>query len=569
MYFDLTLNKNKPDEMFKLLNSSAREFYFGNNEYQDNHFPIVLKGIILSGMIDFERTLRGTFGSDLHMDYVDLDVFKEMYPWACHMFHINNPTRLKTIGLMLDAFRNMNAHAVLSEKDAKFFNSDFEFLKDQRTVNGRIVYYDGEVTVAGLMFIMLCFLRQQSIDSLCRKNSIFRFVACKGWDDNGEYFVEKISHVNLEVDIRRKKGDNIADSILGDIKELNASCGNEFSIEIGNEIHPIFKVDGSAIGANVFIKAHSLTRVFYDNDYQLTIAFEEGFVELANMLPSFALVDYLYAKQISVFDEETYNAIKNNWAYVSKLNKPKYYVDKNLHILLLPNTVSDFRIVSGMLLDNLQQILLLVEDHIYKNRNIETNGNISTIIDAFKGLGANADFSLAVGLLRNLVAHGYILDEYFYFKNRYTVFSIDFVIDTLNRMLKFFEREPELHDFLAETITNHLLKKLVSCKYKMSAQFCYALFETFPEYEESEWKKKDDFIEHSMCDITRFNCLIMPNHAPIKVIRLTFEGMPRKLYIFDSETAKAGLDTFCSKHGYRVYQTRENGLLIDYDLKKA
>ena len=52
--------------------------------------------------------------------------------------------------------------------------------------------------------------------------------------------------------------------------------------------------------------------------------------------------------------------------FISKLNHPKFYINKNINVLLLPNTVSDFTMLASIVADSLLKSLLLIEDYIYR-----------------------------------------------------------------------------------------------------------------------------------------------------------------------------------------------------------
>ena len=568
MHFDLAFGrKNHYEEAIKLLNQSARSFYLGEHTYTDSNYPILLKAIILSGFVDFERTIRGTFGCDLHMDSADELSFYKMFPNACRILGIRDDESLKKRGFLIDTFRNINAHAVLSETDKKLFDMKFYRLAEGRVFNPKISYYvDDNITLGGVIFILLNFLREQSIATLTKKDSIFGLVSCGQYgNDDGAKFVATISHVNLERSIRRKTGDSLEDSILGELKErMDYDPGNNFDLNVGSEWHPTYRVSGCVVGNNVRIGNGSLTKANYVKGYSFIVEDEKGFIELSNMLPPFVLVDYLYENKVATFTENTYQQLKNDWGKISKLNKPKFYIDKNLKILLLPNTVSDFRILSSVLADGLQKVFLMVEDYLFSHKIIKTKKTYSTILDAIKAISRDPLLPLRVSILRNMVAHGYVLNENYLFKGETIPFSIDFIIRTLEQMLELFKNEDsEAYHYLGQTIQAQLLNTIVNYKYKMIVQFSKEFFESYPEYNEKDWEIKHGFVANSMLDIKRFNCLITDNDSVKRVIRISVKGFEKQLYLYDIEPSMNLIKQFCEKNGLKIKKEESEGLLID------
>lgn len=570
MHFDLGFGKNRFEEAIKLLNTSARSFYNGEHTYRDKEYPIILKAAIQTGFVDLERVLRGTFGSGLHMDNADQATLEAMFPNACkRMFNLGGPNGIRGLGFLLDDLRNINSHAILSDKDRKLFDRSFAFLREERVFNKNICYFTDEITLAGVIYILLNFLRAQSIKTLIKKDYVFALISCGFYKyDEGELFVANISHVDLEIGIRKTKGEDLPGAIFGEYAGIMERNGGEFQVKIGDELHPTYDMKGFLEGKTITIKQGSLSKTFYEKDYTLTVEEKDGFIELSNQLPPFVLIDYLYEQGITVFNVTAYNQALNQWQLISKLNLPKFYVDKNLKILLMPNTISDFRLMSGIVSDGLQKIFLLIEDYIYAQKNIEMQSGFSSILEAIKGVDADKELSLNVALLRNMVSHGYILDECFIFKKRTTEYSISFIIRVLKDMLALFKKQDvAMYEFFGNAINKHLTDTIVVGKYRQASKFCLSLMETYPEYDRKEYEIKAAFVEHSMMDVTRFNCLLIDSYKTQRVIRLSIESIPKTQYLLESNEARIAIEDFCVMNQFEVYYKEDNGIVSDYRLK--
>ena len=85
--------ENDVEEYIRFLNIPAREFYGDEHTFQDPLFSNSIKGILLSGFVELERTLKGTFGCDLHLDSVHFKTIKKMFPNALDKMFVLNEKR--------------------------------------------------------------------------------------------------------------------------------------------------------------------------------------------------------------------------------------------------------------------------------------------------------------------------------------------------------------------------------------------------------------------------------------------------------------------------------------------
>ena len=571
MKFELcsSSKKNNLDEIIRFLNSSAKAFYFGNNKYKDKNFDIVLKATLLSGITDLERTIRGTFDCDLIFKNVNISMLSKMFPHGVELFNVVESFDLQRLSRFLSLFRNINAHAFISDADKELFEIDYSFLNNQIVFNSRIKYYENGLTLAGLIYLLLNFLREESIANLCKKNHLFGLIS-KGiyGMDNGSVFVEQISHVDLEIPIRQDNVDSIFDAIVGSYREFAKISGDLFDVKIGSENYPTFKVSGSLNENLLRIDLGSLTKTCYNKDYYLTIIDEKSFIELSNNLPPFVLVDFLYQMGITTFDFSTAATIKNKYA-ISKLNMPKFYVDKNLSILLLPNSISDFRLISSCCRNAIGTILLSIEKYIYKTHDIKRDGKYSHIGSALSCLHIDCNVIEKITYLRNFVAHGYILEEYMHYKSERMQFKIEFIIESFKSLLDECKMNKGIYCFIVNNIEKHLINKLIGAKYKKIIEFSRIALPKYPNIDMHEFSIKCNFVNNSMFDICDFNCLTREDIPRVRVIKISLSNLNKAFYLNNVESDHKILNDFCERKGYSLVLRCDNGLLLEYELSNA
>lgn len=569
MHFELYLRnkKNDENEIIRFLNSSAKSFYNGSNTYGDNSFEIVLKSAFLSGITDLERTIRGTFDCDLNFANVDIAMLNKMFPCAAAMFNVSNSYGLSRLSRFLTLFRNINAHALISKGDNEFFEIDYSFLQNQAVFDDRIKYYENEITLAGIIFLLLNFLRGESIANLCKKNFLFGLISKGEFAmDDGYQFVTQISHVNLEMPIRQDNANTVFDAMIGNYRK-NAEISEEyFDVKIGLLNYPTYKVSGSLIGNLLKINSGSLTKTYYKKDFLLQIIDEKSFIELSNQLPPFVLVDFLYQMDISVLDCSAVGVVKEKYKVISKLNRPKFYVDKNLSVLLMPSSISDFRIISSLCRDAIGTILLSVENFIYKTRKIKRDGGYSSIGTALSYLNICDKVHKMVKYLRNFVAHGYVLDEYMLYKSEKQQFTIEFIIKAFKALLDACGSIQDIRSNILWNVKEYLINTLVGTKYKKIIEFSRSAILEYPNINMYEFSKKSGFVNNSMLDICDFNSLTESGIKYNQVIRISMPNLTEKLYLNNVDADIELLNTFCTRNGYNINSIQDNGLVIEYEL---
>ena len=555
-------------EAIKFLNSKARDFYLNKHIFIYENFYSIFKGNLQVAMVDIERTIRGTFGCDIFLKNADVNLLKLMFPNATtSIFKVNND--LLFMGRILETLRNINSHARISKRDLEFFKSDFSHLENQPKMHPDIVYFNKEITIAGVVYLICNFLRKESLENFIKSDLLFSYIV------NGKYgnlkvinFIDNISKVNLEIPIRQKSGNDLFDSIVGEYGRHN-SANSEIDILIGTCKYPTTKIIGSLKGNELIICKGSLTRTFYSNDYNLSIKYIEGFIELSNLLPPFVLIDYLYETHINLFDVNIYNELKKNWFAISKLNYSKFYINKNVHVLLLPNTVSDFTLLSSVVADSLLKSLLLIEDYIFRQivKIDMSNTCLTSISKALEMINVPSEIITEVNYLRNFVAHGYLLNECLVYNDEYKQFTVDFVLDTLCDLMNYLKvHEEKCFQYARKILNKFLIEKIINCKYKKAIQLSTEILSTYPIYDNKELYIKNNFINNSFIKIEKLNKINDVLDGSCKINEINIEGMELPLYFKNNDAGISALNDFLVNNQLKISKEIDNGIYIKYYL---
>ncbi len=572
MRFNLRLFKNTDEkEMIRFLNSKARSFYQSKHTFYTPKFESYFKSNLQVAMVDIERTIRGVFGCDIFSKYADKEMLCAMFPNGCNnIFNIKSDNGLLMFGRSLETLRNMNSHAFLCESDFDLFDNDFSHLEQQPKMHSDLKYFDGELTIAGLVFIICNFLREQSLSNLTKSDFLFSYVISGEYAiDSGERFVSQISHVNLEIPINNVESHSLEESVFGNYGKLVNKNNDRFEIRIGSEVYPTTKIVGFISDNKIIIEKGSLNKVYYENDYELTIKNTSEFIELSNKLPSFVLVDYLYATGEKTFDEKAYKAIKKNWAIVSKLNYPKFYVNKNLNVLLLPKTIADFTLISSVISDSLLKILLILEKNIYQKRIRTASNDLSSIGRALSKINVPSEIIQEVKYLRNFVAHGYLLEESLLYSGESKKYTIDFIVETLCDLVSYFDKEEEeLFAMFSKIVDQLLISKICNAKYKKIIETSQKIAATFPLINYDELAVKYGFVQHSYFPTETFDKLNELVNGGIEIIEVIIDGLDDHLYFRNTDNDCDLLDEMCNKNHLKTIKEEGSSILYRYYLSK-
>lgn len=572
MYFNIkiALQENNEEELLRFLNSKARLFYDDRYTFRDKNFKIFFTSSLQLAIFELERCIRGTFNKDLSLKGVDIKLLKKMFPNACeNIFNVKDD--LTTMGKILEGLRNINAHIVNSSRDEKIFKYDFSHLKHQPRLCNKIHYYTNELTIAGLIFIVLNFMRMENIALLVKRHILFSYLVSENPTINPtNEFITEISKVNLEVNIRDTKANTIEEATLGESFE-HLMNDKTFSISYGKSDYPVYKVSGFFKDNIIHVDANSLTKVSYENDFDLEIIDREGYIELANQLPCFILVDYLYKLKIARFDKHTYNEVLLNFDKLKKLNKPKFYLNKNLDILLLPETISDFRLLSSTISECLFRCLLIIESKTLRNMECDDlRNNYSTIKDVLSFLETPKNLLKDLTILRNFAAHGYILNESKIIDNKLFSFTIDFIFKTIIELLNFLkEKDEKFFEATQKDFYNNFLRKIIGAKINSSVSFAQCFAKQYPHYNKETLYQKNLLVDRSYISFELLNDIFEATDADIMVLRVKIEDVDGYLYFKNNSSSLNELSMMCERNSLEIEREEYGGIIYTYYLKKT
>ena len=561
--------EEKYEQSIRLLNLKAKNYYRNESDVVSIQNKNRFKAAFLTGIIDFERTVRGAFGSALDFKNINIPKMRLMFPYAfVNIFDLRH--KYEQVGMILESIRNINAHVYLSKEDEEVFNYDYSSLENAPKIDNRIKYLDeGEITLAGLIFILLNLLREESIAAITKKEGLFNVVAegrlCTG---DGKRFVEEISHVNLEIDIREDKPTNIVDSVLGDYVVHSVFKDGQVSLIHGDSSNPVVKIDSAIITDNeIVVRKGSLTKAFYKEDYTLKIDSPELFIELSNKLPPFALVDYCYLINMHVFNKEAYDKFKNHYL-LYKLNKPKYYVDKNVKVLLLTKYESDYRVISSVVCDGLLSLFLSLEEYFYTKHVCRNDGSYSTLRTALEKTGLSFTVRERVIALRNLVAHGYMFGDYAFFKSELYEVDIEFVKDTLYKLAEGLKKvDSDAYELLAARTTGLIIRRTLDTKYRKIDEASFAYLKNDLKGDIADLKKRYSLIAHSSFDSNVLANLSKICHSHHRIFEVYFPELDFPLCLIANRTVLDTLHNVIKEKGYS-YQKTDGAIVIQYKLTK-
>lgn len=561
----------KFSDLVVFYNSSAEEFYRGAFVVIDgNDFSNKFKSDLLYFMVEFERVIKATFHSDIDLQNIELKKFKQMFPNLCNgIFEINNNDDVRMLGKILKVFRNINAHSLSSMSDYTIFKKDYSGLKTQPALIKYIKYLtdNGELTVAGMVFIIMNLGRSQSIKSLTSKDEKFGLLS-KGFytKDDGIDFVNNISHVDWEIKIRDDNKKAIPSAIFGDfLKKATSKQRGYYELQLGSDDNFDVSLGVKIQNNTIVVGAHSLTNVFYPQEYSLKIIDKKHFIELANQFPMFVFVDLLYKLNIKQFDKKAYEGLmqEKNWQFYSKLMYPKFYSDKNIDILFADKKVADLRLNSSVCNGALLAIFMKLEKLIIKNYNIDLRTiSYSRIGELLKKIGAPESLTFRIQTLRNLVSHGYILGEYAINQGLFIKHDLPSVINQLCDLLDYFESNNKtIHRCLCNDVSLLFINQLLSVKTKLYSSESIKFIDEYPHSTNiDELKKKALFYDNSSYSVDIFEKLNKKVFGDYRCIKINLKGLDVDLLLVNNETGNQKLTELLIKTKFKIAKENNDGV---------
>ena len=177
--YDIRRNTATEEDAIEFLNLPAKGLYNDSIQFANTSYRSHLKSVILDAVLDLEKVIKGVFNCDILMKNADYALLQKMFPNGTKMFGANTQEDVSKIGRFFETLRNISAHASACKQDFKLFRNEYSYLKNEKRLNSSVVYENnGFLTIAGLLFIVLNFLRQQSIDITVKQDNIVGIVAC-------------------------------------------------------------------------------------------------------------------------------------------------------------------------------------------------------------------------------------------------------------------------------------------------------------------------------------------------------------------------------------------------------
>ena len=575
------LDIDRIEDVYTLLNTPAETFYKGAFFFIKHYdFANKLKSDLLCFLVEFTRVIETTFSSSIYLGDVDLPLFAKMFPnFSNNIFNIKTNKDLKKIGELLSIFRNVNAHSIPSKEDLRYLNNlRISTLKNQAVLNNNIAYVDREnkITLAGILFIIFNLGRTKSLDLITRKNDIFGLIiGGEIGNDSGERFVNEISHVNLEIKIREDNRETVFESIFGEwfYREGFFKLSNHYGYNVlsGNNYYK-YRVSCDVFGSELFIQKGSLTSIYYENDYRLTIKDKTHFIQLANQFPPFILVDLLYKLNVTVFDETTYLLITEpkKWELYSKLMYPKFYIDKNIDILLSDKSNADLTIISNVCNGALLSIFLRLEKLIIKFFKISLSGmSYSKVSSLLKSINAPQHLIEKTQIIRNSFSHGYILGEYNVTPDDAYQYSLHYIVDYLIQLLEFFsEQDGQLYNALRKDISSLFISQIISVKTKLFTRETIKFMNDYPNISNyGELEKKRKFFDASTTRFVDFSKLNEIVYGKERYIEFYVDGLSFGLVFFIYKTSLDAFNRFVQRNNLSVDRTINDGIVKRIYLK--
>ena len=563
--FQLRTKNEDREDSIAFLNVSAKTFYSNQLMFSDYDYDMYFKSALLMAMNDIEGTIKGSFDCDLSLSNANTTMLKTMFPIGCKVLNINTDEDVFKLGDILSLLRNINAHSTISSSNLKHLLKIEIDWGDIEPINKNInlVNDNGNKTVACIVMLIMLFLRKESIEKLCKASFIFSLLACGSFaPDNGETFVNKINKVNLETPIRHKIGNNLLSSIFGEYENKLIDLGkNEYNLTISNGESVFYKLSFLFDGVDkLVVKDDSLTKVYYDSNYSLSIIDKNGFIELSNKMPPFVLIDLLYKLEITVFTKEIYHKLVTNDRYL-KLNYPKFYIDKNIDTLIASSSLADLRIVSSSITSSLNSILLRFEKATFKCYGYHiSDNNYSRIKDAFDLVGFDNDLKWHAIILRNFAMHNYLLNEHAFLDGFSYKYDIDFIINTLVSMEKhLLNIDKKLFNKFANDVRALFTERLIAVKYKKIVEYTLDVFDGNKRFNPYSQEVINKFlnIKSSIYDILVLNKLFIDQQPKLYILEYIINGQERPLYI----------NNFAYQHELLNNYLNSNGTFITVDVK--
>ena len=456
----------------ELLNTGIDRFYSYEADFIDVNKVVEFKAMFITFMNQLERVFNGVFGKAFRIDNdEDAELFKELFPVVYKAAtRKHSKEGLNKLCSILTVFRNINAHAYCECDYAKELDAKY-ILEQLPNYNPSVIYWtkDNVPTLAGIIALLFflsndtcakTFIRSDIWDGFIEKLNFFG----KDYKPNLYDFPTKVmeaNQINDEIDIRKdNSSDTIIDSIFGRFSKEIIEENGEYKYQNGNEFedssfHVSFKLQKKTNSYVLCIQQNSNYHCYFSDDYMLEIKDVESFVKWCNSVPPFMFVVFLYKAKIAVYTKESINEKMKE--LVLKLNKPKFYVDKNVDTLFLSDSLSDIRMGGQVVSIGINYCLYMFELMIFKRQNLGID-RYSTLRQSLEKIDLPTSILNKIVSIRNFFSHYHLLGDTHVVGNGSAKIDIKFVIMAFDEFIKWLE---EFDSYKARNVSNDFYYRVI------------------------------------------------------------------------------------------------------------
>ena len=477
---------------------------------------MILKSMMAGKILQFERMCRYVYYSDIHIPESCYDrVFKEQFPFLYERFHgkeycliwKGEKTSINGIAYftrLLEHIRNINLHAVISSPLTVEMRIDPAFIDEFPKVSENVIYHkNGILTIAGMLIMVFSVMRSNphgskekaDIDNELKKsvnhfsniwgNAIWG-IERKNQKTRELYeYLQEIFRTNYEVEIREPAvTDDVLEMVFGNLYSDVVTVGDNdklyFSLDLSAREHaPYFGVTGNIReeDGRYFLnidKGSNIGKCFSDN-YELLIEDKTAFMKLCNCVPPFLAVAYLYHNGIDRLSELNSGDIEK----VKKLNRPKFYCNKDITILCYGTRYADMREINKSLTEGMLRFLLQFENDLIFWLDIPVYSGYSKLAEVLGKLRLSDEVKSKVVAIRNFCAHYGMLNNFHNTdkKNGYYI-DISFIIKTIYGLIDELDEYgyPEIARSVRIGFHDKVINHLIGVKYKKLFEKSLSMF---------------------------------------------------------------------------------------------
>lgn len=490
------------------LNASLDEIYYRKKHYISGVDLLNFKGQMSAYFVQIERLFRYVYFSDISLDIekIDIELLKKHFPFIYGNFSNKQFTSFRMESekvvdgityyfYLIEQLRNMNLHAVISTKVARVFQVEESFMRVFPMLSDKLVYSkEGVLTIAGMLALLMPILDEKRLKYLIGylfQNwglELYQLEFKESWEAQNR-LIERLKNTfltNYEVDIRKDKpcGDLLKDIFGREYENLSIEEQDKvyFQLDLSKRLNsPRFDVLGSLEKQEdsylLTIEKGTNIGVYFDNDFTIEIKDVEKFCEICCLVPPFLAVAYLYHNNVCFFDSKVSNSI--SYESFQKLNKAKFYRDKNIPILCYGNENADIREINKTASENLLRMFLDFEETIVFHYDIPIYGDWSKFSDITTALNVSQELKNKLISCRNFCSHEGMLGNFHYStKNSGYKITLPFICDTICELSQFLKNSGKGKEafWIRNDLHKYVLNNIVAVKYKRVFEMSARLF---------------------------------------------------------------------------------------------